>query len=71
MGKGGSTPSYQEPDPVPASSPPAASDNADVQRVKQEQKAKAKNASGWQSTLISGLGDNRLGDNGNGNKLLG
>ena len=46
MGKGGSTPSYQEPDPVPASSPPAASDNADVQRVKQEQKAKLVRMSG-------------------------
>lgn len=32
---------------------------------------KSKSASGWQSTLISGLGDNRLGDNGNGNQLLG
>lgn len=67
MGKGG-TPSYQKPDPVPASSPPATPDNADVQRVKQEEKKRAKSAIGWQSTLLSGLGDDT--QNGGG-KLLG
>ncbi|MEI3040044.1 MAG: hypothetical protein V8T90_13370 [Victivallales bacterium] len=66
MGKGG-TPSYKKPDPVPASSPPATPDNADVQRVKQEEKKRAKNATGWQSTLLSGLGDDPNG----GDKLLG
>ncbi len=69
MGKGGS-PSYQKPDPVPASSPPATPDNEDVQKVKQEEKKRAKNATGWQSTLLSGLGDNTNTAN-SGNKLLG
>ena len=68
MGKGG-TPKYKEPDPVPASSPAATPDNADVQKGKQEEKKRAKNANGWQSTLLTGLGDNS--ENGGGKKLLG
>lgn len=68
MGKGG-TPKYKEPDPVPAASPAATPDNADVQKVKQEEKKRAKNANGWQSTLLTGLGDNS--ENGGGKKLLG
>ena len=56
MGKGGGTPDYVKPDPVPAASPPATPDNADVQRAKQEQKKRAAKANGWRSTLLSGLG---------------
>ncbi len=69
MGKGGS-PSYSKPDPVPASSPPITPDNVDVQRTRTEQKQAAKKKTGWQSTLLAGLGDNPGAANGD-NSLLG
>lgn len=56
MAKGGSSIKPTKADPIPASSPPITPDNVDVQRTKQEQKNRAKNAQGWQSTLLSGLG---------------
>lgn len=68
MGKGSNI-DYEEPAPVPASSPPATPDNADVQRTKQEQKKRAANAKGWRSTLLSGLGGG--GEDSNKNQLLG
>lgn len=70
MGKGGSTKvksSTQETEKVPAASAPVTPDNADVAKIRDEEKKRNKNQMGWQSTLLAGLGDSgktKLGGSG-------